>query len=111
MKTGCSEISWQFHFMRNIILCLILALESSFSFLQLKDWNERYSFLENFEVLDENNLQFLLDIDGISVSSGREHVCAIEQNPMLEAGSRVGGNVQCWGIDYFGRLDAPRDVY
>ena len=51
--------------------------------------------------------EFLLEIDGNSISSGREHVCAIQQ----KQGTSIGGRVKCWGEDSFlGRLDAPTDV-
>lgn len=79
------------------------------AFASIDLWNER--FLSSTDGLSEDlSLKFLLDVDGISVSTGREHICAIEQNPMQPAGSRVGGNIQCWGVDYLERLDAPKDV-
>ena len=97
------------YFLSICTLCSIISSRVD-AFASISQWSER--FLPNSEELAEDqSLSFLLDIDGISVSTGREHICAIEQNPMLEAGSRIGGNVQCWGIDYFGRLDAPRDVH
>ena len=80
------------------------------SFASIDQWNERFLTSNDGFQEDDLSLKFLLDVDGISVSTGREHICAIEQNPMLPAGSRVGGNIQCWGIDYLDRLDAPKDV-
>jgi len=50
---------------------------------------------------------FLLEIDGNSVSVSREHACAIEQ----KQGSTIGGRVKCWGLDLLeNRLEAPSDV-
>jgi hypothetical protein len=41
------------------------------------------------------NADFLLDIDGNSVSTGRTSVCVIEQTP----GNQMGGRIKCWHGD------------
>lgn len=51
--------------------------------------------------------EFLLDIDGNSIATGREHVCVIEK----KQGNSVGGRAKCFGYDHFeGRTRAPQDV-
>jgi hypothetical protein len=53
-------------------------------------------------------LEFLLEIDGNSISTSREHLCAIEKK--LGGGS-LGGRARCWGNDHIdGRTDPPQDV-
>jgi hypothetical protein len=46
---------------------------------------------------------FHTDIDGISVSSGSHHVCALEQKP----GNKLGGSLKCWGYDHHGQASPP----
>lgn len=50
---------------------------------------------------------FLLGIDGSSISTGYGHVCVLEQ----KAGEGMGGRAQCWGHDHKeDALDSPKDV-
>eukprot|EP01041_Mallomonas_annulata_P004789 gene4789-9547_t len=48
-----------------------------------------------------------LDIDGISIAPGADHMCVIEAH----AGTSVGGKVKCWGNDEYGKLDAPQNRF
>lgn len=51
---------------------------------------------------------FVLDIDGNSISTSREHLCAIEKKP---GSNSIGGRARCWGFDHFdGRTKPPQDV-
>ena len=51
--------------------------------------------------------EFLLEIDGNSISTAREHLCAIEKKP----GNNIGGRARCWGFDHIdGRTRPPQDV-
>jgi hypothetical protein len=53
-------------------------------------------------------LEFLLEIDGNSISTSREHLCAIEKKL---GGASLGGRARCWGNDHIdGRTDPPQDV-
>ena len=47
-----------------------------------------------------------LDIDGISIAPGTDHVCVIE----VHAESPIGGRVRCWGKDEHGKLKPPKNV-
>jgi hypothetical protein len=67
--------------------------------------------LTSYEVtINEFGDNFLLDVDGISVSTGREHICALEQIQGNNNGEGIGGRIHCWGWDSNGRLNAPQDV-
>ena len=50
--------------------------------------------------------EFLLEIDGVSVTAGKEHACLLEQ---LQ-GDGFGGKAQCWGYDDWGQTEAPTDM-
>lgn len=43
----------------------------------------------------EPGKDFHLDVDGISISSGSHHVCALEYLPGVD----MGGPVRCWGLN------------
>eukprot|EP01038_Epipyxis_sp_PR26KG_P014147 gene14147-18985_t len=47
-----------------------------------------------------------MDVDGISIANGHEHICIIEQ----KHNNDIGGKVQCWGFESYGMLDAPKDL-
>lgn len=51
--------------------------------------------------------EFILDIDGIAVTAGREHACLLEQLQV----DGIGGKAQCWGYDDHGQTEAPADMY
>ena len=66
--------------------------------------NDRQEFVLGFAAPKS---EFLLDIDGNSVSTGREHVCVIEK----KQGNTVGGRARCFGFDQFeGRPRPLEDV-
>ena len=46
---------------------------------------------------------FHVDIDGIAVSAGSHHACALEYRPGLD----IGGPVHCWGYDHHGQSTPP----
>ena len=53
------------------------------------------------------NSDFLLGIDGTSITTGHGHTCVLEQ----KASDGVGGRAHCWGNDYYDdAMDAPKDV-
>lgn len=50
---------------------------------------------------------FFSDIDGISIATGHNHKCALEN----KIGVDIGGKARCWGDDNrYGEIDAPDDV-
>jgi len=51
-------------------------------------------------------LDSFLDVDGISVAAGTDHVCAIEAH----ADAPIGGKVRCWGNNEYGKLKPPKNV-
>ena len=53
------------------------------------------------------NADFLLGIDGSSITTGHGHVCVLEQR----SADGVGGRAQCWGGDHKeGATNAPKNV-
>jgi hypothetical protein len=53
------------------------------------------------------NSDFLLGIDGTSITTGHGHTCVLEQ----KASDGVGGRAHCWGNDYYDdAMNAPKDV-
>jgi hypothetical protein len=51
--------------------------------------------------------EFVLEIDGNSISTAREHLCAIEK----KQGNEFGGRARCWGFDHIeGRTKPPQDI-
>lgn len=51
--------------------------------------------------------EVFLDIDGISIAPGVDHICVIETH----LGSPVGGKARCWGEDVYGRLKVPKNSF
>jgi hypothetical protein len=50
---------------------------------------------------------FFSDIDGISIATGHNHKCVLEN----KIGVDMGGKARCWGDDNrYGEIDAPEDV-
>lgn len=52
---------------------------------------------------EEIGQDFHVDVDGISVSAGGFHVCALEYRPGIE----LGGPARCWGYNHHGQAEPP----
>jgi hypothetical protein len=49
---------------------------------------------------------FYLDVNGISVAVGHDHICALQR----EEGVDIGGSARCWGRNDYKKCKAPKEV-
>jgi hypothetical protein len=49
---------------------------------------------------------FFLDVDGVSIAPGVNHICVLEAQPGID----IGGRPTCWGAKDHDKCNAPKDV-